>query len=539
MVNELRLFRFVDGVNDTPFPNKEANDEQIVITSFTYNAQRMAATPTITASINYPRCLDNDWDVNVYATFNNEKYYIRQIPSSSKDNTNVMYKHDLTLYSERFVLENIYFTDIEKKKENGVDVFIKRETTSIIYRFNLIEYVDRLNWSLEASNLPYRVSIDSSILNSDKAKEIKDILLENAYLANAIQEIYNQWETFFYFNGNNIIIKDCSENINDVVLEYGAENSLLSIKKNNANFRKITRISGYGSDKNIPFYYPNWSQKGVIDAMPLNDNSIITKDMITITDMKKFDKKMPLNGKVKYFLRSETHPIYDDATLNKNGLKYKNKTSTEYTFTIPFESIRENNSVVDIYFDVDIYEEVFPTINSQYLYYDIYEASGSEGIQVLADLLHSNIYFDSSFLMPITFTHNVLQNAINLFNNRLSCNVTLESSSIDASMNIGSNWKGKLNITRKLRICLTCNSVPKGKYDINIVSLFNVAEAIKRQDKIGYYYKNGKGKAKDYFATLNEEQNFINIKLSLLLLYSFSSYELESNISLAYISFFK
>ena len=336
MVNELRLFRFVDGVNDTPFPNKEVNDEQIVITSFAYNAQRMAVTPTITASIDYSRCLDNDWDVNVYAEYKGEKYYIRQIPSSSKSNTSVMYKHDLTLYSERFILENIYFTDIEKKTENGVDVFVKRETTSIIYRFNLIEYVERLNWSLETSGLPYRVYIDSSIENSEKAKETKDIALEHAYLSNAIQEIYNQWEIPFYFEGNNIIVKDCSENINDVVLEYGAENSLLSIKKNNANFRKITRISGYGSDKNIPFYYPNWSQKGVIDAMPLSTNSKLTKSMITITDMKKFDKKMPLNGKVKYKLADNYE---NEFSYNKNW-SAKNSVTTlgSYVQQFPFHT---------------------------------------------------------------------------------------------------------------------------------------------------------------------------------------------------------
>ena len=308
METNLLLFRNENGVK-TPFPNG-VGDEPIRLTTFTYNAQRMAITPTITATIEYPRCLDNDWDNNVYTEYNGEKYYIRQIPSSSKSNTSVMYKHDITLYSERFILENIYFTDIEKKTENGVDTLVKKEATSIIYRFDLIEYAERLNWSLEVSELPYRVVIDSSVENLEKARETKDIFLEHAYLSSAIQEIYNQWEIPFYFEGNSIIVKDCSENIADV-LEYGAENSLLSIKKNNANFRKITRISGYGSDKNIPFYYPNWSQKGVIDVEPLSTNSKLTKDKITITDMKRFDKKMPLNGVVKWVSINETHPIYE------------------------------------------------------------------------------------------------------------------------------------------------------------------------------------------------------------------------------------
>lgn len=300
MERELKLYKFVDGVNDTPFPNPLSINEQIVITSFTYNAQRMAATPTITASVEYPRCLDNDWDINVYATFNGEKYYIRQIPSSSKSNTSVMYKHDITLYSERFILENIYFVNVDQK-----------EDTSVYIRCDLMEFAEIINKSLESSNLLYRVEIDSSVSDTEKAKETKDITLENVYLSEAIQEIYNQWEIPFYFEGTKIVVKDCSENITDVTLAYGADESLLSIKKNNANFRKITRISGYGSDKNIPFYYPNWSQKGVIDVEPLGTNSKLTKDKITITDMKRFDKKMPLNGVVKYkdYTSVEPEPI--------------------------------------------------------------------------------------------------------------------------------------------------------------------------------------------------------------------------------------
>jgi hypothetical protein len=340
-------------------------------------------------------------------------------------------------------LENIYFTDIEKKTENGVDTLVKKETTNIIYRFNLLEYVERLNWSLEVSKLPYRVVIDSSVETLEKARETKDIFLEHTYLSSAIQEIYTQWEIPFYFEGNRIIVKDCSENISEV-LEYGAENSLLSIKKNNANFRKITRISGYGSDKNIPFYYPNWSQKGVIDVKKLDSNIILDNSMITITDMKKFDKKMPLNGVVKYLVHSETHPIYNATTFNKDGLKYNNETSTQYTFILPFESVRENNSTVDIHFDVEVYEQITPTVKSQYLEYDFEQS-------VLADMLHSPIFFEPSYLKPISDDATTKGNRSS---EKIECSCTVESSSISSTMGVGTENKGELYITTKKRICL-------------------------------------------------------------------------------------
>ena len=504
MVQELRLCKYVNGINDMPFPNNESDDEQIVITSFTYNAQRMAATPTITASVEYHRCLDNDWDNNVYATFNGEKYYIRQIPSSSKSNTSVMYKHDITLYSERFILENIYFTDIEKKTENGVDTLVKKEATNIIYRFDLLEYVERLNWSLEVSELPYRVVIDSSVENLEKARETKDIFLEHAYLSSAIQEIYNQWEIPFYFEGNSIIVKDCSENISEV-LEYGAENSLLSIKKNNANFRKITRISGYGSDKNIPFYYPNWSQKGVIDVEPLSTNSKLTKGMLTITDMKRFDKKMPLNGNVVWKTENSLTPIYDgDGKESQVTLKYKNSTNTSHDFIIPFESLRESD-VVEIKFKAIVREIMYPT--RQEVEYTI-------GGDALGDMMTSPVVFDKSYIYPENADLTPKPLGVERDWQPIFLTETKESYNINSTYTQGK----EIYIDRNIEYTLVSKSpVPKGKYNLCLKSLFSISESVAKQETIGTYkhwYSSGFGSTrKDYPASINEQENNINIQI--------------------------
>ena len=505
MVQELRLCKYVNGINDMLFPNNESDDEQIVITSFIYNAQRMAATPTITASVEYHRCLDNDWDNNVYATFNGEKYYIRQIPSSSKSNTSVMYKHDITLYSERFILENIYFTDIEKKTENGVDTLVKKEATSIIYRFDLLEYVERLNWSLEVSELPYRVYIDDSIRNSEKTRETKDIFLEHAYLSSAIQEIYNQWEIPFYFEGTNIIVKDCSENITDVTLAYGADESLLSIKKNNANFRKITRISGYGSDKNIPFYYPNWSQKGVIDAMPLDTNSKLTKSMLTITDMKRFDKKMPLNGNVVWKTENGLTPIYDgDGKESQVTLKYKNSTNTSHDFIIPFECLRESD-VVEIKFKVIVREIMYPT--RQEVEYTI-------GGDALGDMMTSPVVFDKSYIYPENADLTPKPLGVERDWQPIFLTETKESYNINSTYTQGK----EIYIDRNIEYTLVSKSpVPKGKYNLCLKSLFSISESVAKQETIGTYkhwYSSGFGSTrKDYPASINEEKNNINIQI--------------------------
>ena len=100
--------RDTDGVKGY-FPS---STERAVIGTYTYDAQRMGGAPTITATLTYPRCLDKEWTRREYVEFNGERYYIRQIPSSAKDNTDTRYKHELTFVSERVVLENVYFLDV-------------------------------------------------------------------------------------------------------------------------------------------------------------------------------------------------------------------------------------------------------------------------------------------------------------------------------------------------------------------------------------------------------------------------------------------
>ena len=113
----LKLKVYVDGVNDTPFP--QGAEEPLEIGAFRYDAKRMGGAPTITASVNYPSCLDNERTDNVYAEFNHEKYYLKQIPTSSYNNTDSRYKHELELVSERFVLDNVYFYDVVDSSENN------------------------------------------------------------------------------------------------------------------------------------------------------------------------------------------------------------------------------------------------------------------------------------------------------------------------------------------------------------------------------------------------------------------------------------
>ena len=154
MEKVLKLYSFVDGVNDTPFPSEE---EQAIITDFRCDYKRMGNAPTISCSIKHYLCLDNLWSYGVYAQFNGEKFFIKQIPSSSFDNTDSRYKHDLELVGERAILDNVYFYDVVTENyENDKPV---SNSSNVVFFGTIHEFAERLNHSLNYSGLDYRVIV--------------------------------------------------------------------------------------------------------------------------------------------------------------------------------------------------------------------------------------------------------------------------------------------------------------------------------------------------------------------------------------------
>lgn len=270
------------GAESTPFPNE---NDPIIIGAFRYDAKRMGGAPTITASVNYPTCLDNEWTDTVYAEFNGEKYYLKQTPTSSYDNESVMYKHNVELVSERFILDNVYFFDTVVGDPQGEDKPVSN-STKVVFFGDVREFVARLNSSLEYSGLDYTVVVDKEIETEEKLMSFED-----KFFSNVLQEIYNTYKVPYYFEGKTIHIG--YSNKNDIIptLEYGVDNALLSITKNNANYKIVNRATATGSSENIPFYYPNNSPKGEIAATSSNAGL-----SVTIVDTELYSNKVKLDG---------------------------------------------------------------------------------------------------------------------------------------------------------------------------------------------------------------------------------------------------
>lgn len=296
----LELYTYTgEGVQATPFP--DANGDPIEIGAFRYDAKRMGGAPTITASVDYPSCLDGVWTDKVYAKFNGEKYYLKQIPTSSYDNADVMYKHEVTLVSERVILDNVYFFDVVTGNPSESDKPVSN-STKVTFFGGIRDFASRLNASLEYSGLDYEVVVDDEITTEKKLMSFED-----QFFSNVLQAIYNTYEVPYYFDGKTIHIGYAKSDVIVPDLSYGVDNALLSITKNNANYKTVNRATGYGSSDNLTFYYPNSSPKGDIY---LEKSSTAT---FKIIDEEKFASEVAIDEVI----------TYSDGAASVRSTKYK------------------------------------------------------------------------------------------------------------------------------------------------------------------------------------------------------------------------
>ena len=288
MEKVLKLYKLKDGGWET-FP---PSDEQIITSDFTYTAKRMGGAPSISCSIYHPSPLDDVFDESVYTEFNGEKFYLHRRPSATKSNGDVRYKYDLEFVSERVALDNVFFFDVVADKT------YKGATRSTTFSFSgdIHQFATRMNYSLEMSHLDYRVYVDDGITSEDK-----HMSFDGQYFSEVLQEVYNAYNLPYYFKGKEIHIGPYDEEKQlTTVLEYGANNSLLSISKTNANHMVVNRITGVGSSDNLPYYYPNETPLGKVDVRAIETNAkLADDDCFKIVSPEKL-KLVGLNEEVRF-----------------------------------------------------------------------------------------------------------------------------------------------------------------------------------------------------------------------------------------------
>lgn len=340
MEKVLKLYALDRGNNVVPFPSV---NNQVEIGDFRYNSSRMGAAPTISATVMWSACLDDVWNdetrfikESVYALFNGEKYYLRQTPTSSYSNEDARYKHELELISERRILDNVYFYDVVSNVYDGKP---RSNSTKVVFSGDIQEFIARLNASLYYCGLGdidthegYYAIVDEGITSEDKLMNFED-----KFFSEVLQEIYNQYELPYYFDGKVIHIGYSADVISEPFAQ-GINNALLSISKQNANFKVVNRVTGVGSTDNIPFYYPNKSPKGDISAESSNPalSVSIVNDALYSTKIgldKAIEYKLVSAVPIGKTLLSRTDSImHTSVVISNDSFEYTQEESGNFKF---------------------------------------------------------------------------------------------------------------------------------------------------------------------------------------------------------------
>lgn len=288
MVEKLLIYTD-NGSSSSLFPSAS---QPAIVNAFTFTEGRMGSV-NISATLMYPRCLDNEWTQREYVEFRGEKYWILDTPTSSKSNTDLRYKHELVFKADRTKLDNTYFFDVVSPDATDVDQFVSNSTKFTFFG-DIVEFVKRLNYSLQYSGVGYSVVIDEGI-----SSEAKLMSFEDKYFSEVLQKVFNTYELPYYFVGKTIHI-GFTNNAITKTFKYGHDRELLTITKTNANYKIVNRCTGIGSTENIPYYYPNDTRKTEVDVEADANNKNIKTSDITIVSEEKFKKEVSINEEISY-----------------------------------------------------------------------------------------------------------------------------------------------------------------------------------------------------------------------------------------------
>lgn len=312
------------------FPS-EANPA--IVSSYTYDAKRMGGAPTLTATIYSSEPLQ--WKKEEFVEFNGDRFFASYTPSSTKNNSSRMWKSEITFTSRRELLDNTLFFDVvvDDVDTQNKDRY-RSNQTKFTFGGTIHEFVARVNSSMAYCGLyrptdeykGYYVVVDEGY----GTDEVKEVSFEDQYLTDVLQLINTTFELDYYWDGNVCHVGKVQHDLTDTPIKYGCSDALISVSKENANYKIVDMITGYGSSDNLPYYYPNDDEFG--EAVFNTEN--ISKDKVSV-ELSKF---------LKDSIYNDTIVLYK----SKEGKSYKGSVDVSPpAFYIHSSTIPENLSQAD------------------------------------------------------------------------------------------------------------------------------------------------------------------------------------------------
>lgn len=258
------------------FPS-EANPA--IVSSYTYDAKRMGGAPTLTATIYSSEPLQ--WKKEEFVEYNDDRFFVSYTPSSTKDNSSKMWKSEITFTSRRELLDNTLFFDVvvDDVDTQNKDRY-RSNQTKFTFGGTIHEFVARVNSSMAYCGLyrptdeykGYYVVVDEGY----GTDEVKEVSFEDQYLTDVLQLINTTFELDYYWDGNVCHVGKVQHDLTDTPIKYSSSDALISVSKENANYKIVDMITGYGSSDNLPYYYPNDDEFGdaVFDVENINKDGV-------------------------------------------------------------------------------------------------------------------------------------------------------------------------------------------------------------------------------------------------------------------------
>lgn len=270
------------------FPS-EANPA--IVSSYTYDAKRMGGAPTLTATIYSSEPLQ--WKKEEFVEYNGDRFFASYTPNSTKDNSSRMWKNETTFTSRRELLDNTLFFDVvvDDVDTQNKDRY-RSNQTKFTFGGTIHEFVARVNSSMAYCGLyrptdeykGYYVVVDEGY----GTDEVKEVSFEDQYLTDVLQLINTTFELDYYWDGNVCHVGKVQHDLTDTPIKYGSSDALISVSKENANYKIVDMITGYGSSDNLPYYYPNDDEFGeaIFDAKNIASEHVD----VTLSDYLRYSK---------------------------------------------------------------------------------------------------------------------------------------------------------------------------------------------------------------------------------------------------------
>lgn len=270
------------------FPSE---DNPAIVSSYTYDAKRMGGAPTITATIYSSEPLQ--WKKEEFVEYNGDRFFASYTPNSTKDNSSRMWKNEITFTSRRELLDNTLFFDVvvDDVDTQNKDRY-RSNQTKFTFGGTIYEFVARINSSMAYCGLyrptdeykGYYVVVDEGY----GTDEVKEVSFEDQYLTDVLQLINTTFELDYYWDGNVCHVGKIQHDLTDTPIKYGCNDALISVSKENANYKIVDMITGYGSSDNLPYYYPNDDEFGeaIFDAKNIASEHVD----VTLSDYLRYSK---------------------------------------------------------------------------------------------------------------------------------------------------------------------------------------------------------------------------------------------------------